>query len=95
MGGSSSRTLDTVPRVDVPKLMGAWFVIATMPTPFEKGAHNAIETYTMGKGAHCVDVDPYPKGSSFPIGICGWDRRLRWLWRATVVHARSCAFPSG
>ena len=56
MGGSSSRTLDTVPRVDVPKLMGAWFVIATMPTPFEKGAHNAIETYTMGKGPHCVDV---------------------------------------
>ena len=34
MGGSSSRTLETVPRVDVPKLMGAWFVIATMPTPF-------------------------------------------------------------
>ena len=27
--------------------MGDWYVIANIPTPFEKGAHNAIENYAL------------------------------------------------
>ena len=58
MGASSTKLEPLKPVDDVPvrQLFGTWFVIAVMPTIFEKGAHNAIETYTMGKGAHCVDV---------------------------------------
>lgn len=65
MGASSSQdALTPVAHVDVPRMFGAWFVIATMPTMFEKGAHNAIETYSAGKGAHCVNVAfSYNKGS--------------------------------
>lgn len=36
-----------VPHVDLPRFMGAWYVIATIPTRFEKNAYNAVETYTM------------------------------------------------
>ena len=39
--------MDNVP---VRQLFGTWFVIAVMPTIFEKGAHNAIETYFETRG---------------------------------------------
>ena len=32
--------------VDLDRFMGDWYVIANIPTFIEKGAHNAIETYT-------------------------------------------------
>ena len=34
-------------QVDVPRFMGDWYVIATIPTPFEKGAFNALERYRL------------------------------------------------
>ena len=37
----------TVPKVDLPRFMGDWYVIANIPTLIEKGAHNAIESYRM------------------------------------------------
>jgi apolipoprotein D and lipocalin family protein len=36
-----------VPRVDVSRFMGTWYVIASIPTRFEKGAHNAMENYRL------------------------------------------------
>ena len=36
---------ETVSYVDIERFMGKWFVIASIPTYFEKGAHNAVETY--------------------------------------------------
>lgn len=35
----------TVPRVDLPRFMGAWYVIASIPTFLEKDAYNAVESY--------------------------------------------------
>lgn len=35
-------------RVDLPRFMGEWFVIGSIPTVFERGAHNAVERYTLG-----------------------------------------------
>jgi apolipoprotein D and lipocalin family protein len=35
------------PSVDLSRFMGDWYVIANIPTPFEKGAHNAVESYRM------------------------------------------------
>lgn len=34
-------------RVDLPRFMGDWYVIANIPTILEKGAHNAVESYRL------------------------------------------------
>lgn len=36
-----------VPKVDLPRFMGTWFVIANIPTFIERGAHNAVESYKL------------------------------------------------
>jgi len=36
-----------VPKVDLPRFMGDWYVIANIPTFIEKGAHNAVESYKL------------------------------------------------
>jgi apolipoprotein D and lipocalin family protein len=37
----------TVPRVDLPRFMGDWYVIAHIPTFIEKNAHEAVESYSL------------------------------------------------
>lgn len=39
--------LAAVPRVELPRFMGDWYVIANIPTFIERGAHNAIESYRL------------------------------------------------
>lgn len=34
-----------VEQVDLDRFMGDWYVIASIPTPFEKDIYNAVETY--------------------------------------------------
>ena len=36
-----------VARVDLPRFMGDWYVIASIPTFIEEGAHNAVESYRL------------------------------------------------
>ena len=36
----------TVDHVDIDRFMGDWYVIENIPTFLEKGAHNAVETYS-------------------------------------------------
>ncbi len=36
-----------VSRVDLERFMGDWYVIASIPTSLEKGAHNAVESYRL------------------------------------------------
>ena len=36
-----------VPHVDLPRFMGDWYVIASIPTFVERGAHNAVENYQL------------------------------------------------
>jgi len=38
-----------VSKVDLPRFMGPWYVIANIPTFIEKSAHNAIESYRLAK----------------------------------------------
>ena len=33
--------------MELSKFMGSWYVIANIPTPFEKNAYNAMETYSV------------------------------------------------
>ncbi|KAJ8602696.1 hypothetical protein CTAYLR_003781 [Chrysophaeum taylorii] len=62
--GNTLPPLKTVP-VEVPKMMGTWFVIGVLPTPFEHGAHNAREIYTLrDESSGIVDIDfTFNKGS--------------------------------
>jgi apolipoprotein D and lipocalin family protein len=39
--------LRTVEYVDLERFMGDWYVIASIPTFIEKGAHNAVESYRL------------------------------------------------
>jgi apolipoprotein D and lipocalin family protein len=39
--------LPTVAKVDLPRFMGDWYVIANIPTLIERGAHNAVESYAL------------------------------------------------
>ncbi len=41
-----------VAQVDLSRFMGAWYVIASIPTRFEKNAFNAVETYAMQEDGH-------------------------------------------
>ena len=44
---ASPSPIDTVDYVELDRFMGDWYVIANIPTFFEKGAHNAVESYSM------------------------------------------------
>ena len=46
-GGPALRPVALVPKVDLPRFMGDWYVIANIPTFLEKGAHNAKDNYTL------------------------------------------------
>jgi apolipoprotein D and lipocalin family protein len=39
--------METVPRVDLARFMGHWYVIAHIPTRPERDAHNAVENYEL------------------------------------------------
>jgi apolipoprotein D and lipocalin family protein len=42
--------------------MGSWYVIANIPTFLEKGAHNAVETYTLNDDGTIATRFTYLKG---------------------------------
>ena len=39
--------IEPVERVDLPRFMGDWYVIANIPTFIEEDAHNAVESYRL------------------------------------------------
>jgi apolipoprotein D and lipocalin family protein len=44
-----------VAAIDLPRFMGKWYVLASVPTRFEKRAYNAVETYEL-RPDHNVDT---------------------------------------
>ena len=55
--------LKTVEKVDIQRFMGAWYVIAAIPTSIEKEAYNAIETYRLNPKGAVDTVFTFNKGS--------------------------------
>ena len=55
--------LELAPLVDVPRFMGDWYVIAAIPTWFEKGAYNAVETYRLQADGHVATSFRFRNGS--------------------------------
>jgi apolipoprotein D and lipocalin family protein len=60
-----SRPVKAVDFVDISRFMGKWYVIANIPTFIEKGAHNAVETYTWNSKEDRIDVKFEFKKDSF------------------------------
>lgn len=56
----------TVDYVDMNRFSGDWFVIALIPTPFEKGASNGIENYSFDKDGNIKVKYTYSKGDPEP-----------------------------
>jgi apolipoprotein D and lipocalin family protein len=52
-----------VAHVDLPRFMGAWYVIATIPTRFEKSAYNAVETYELQPDGNVYTAFRFRDGS--------------------------------
>lgn len=44
-GCSTMTPMPTVDYVDIDRFMGDWYVLASIPTFIEKGAHNGVESY--------------------------------------------------
>ncbi len=52
-----------VAQVDLPRFMGNWYVIATIPTRFEKNAYDAIEVYSLKPDGDIATSFHYRDGS--------------------------------
>ena len=62
-GCGSVTPIQTVEQVDLDRFMGDWYVIANIPTPFEKGAHNAVESYKLNDKGEIETTFTYRKGA--------------------------------
>jgi apolipoprotein D and lipocalin family protein len=57
------KPIQTVSRVDLERFMGDWYVIASIPTVFEKGAHNAVESYELNDKGEVLTTFRFRKGA--------------------------------
>jgi len=60
---SSEPEMKTVDYVDIDRFMGPWYVIANIPTFVEKGAYNAIESYSRNDDGTIATTFTFNKGS--------------------------------
>jgi apolipoprotein D and lipocalin family protein len=62
-GCTSTPTVPTAGAVDLDRFMGDWYVIANIPTRFEVGAHNAVESYRVDDDGTIATTFTYRDGS--------------------------------
>jgi len=64
LGGCAAKgpEMKTVDYVDIDRFMGPWYVIANIPTFLEKGAHNAVETYSLNDDGTIATKFTFRKG---------------------------------
>ncbi|MEY2855450.1 MAG: Outer rane lipoprotein Blc [Pseudomonadota bacterium] len=62
--GNRPAPMPTVEHVDLQRFMGAWYVIASIPTAIEREAYDAVETYTLQPDGSIGTVFTFRKGSS-------------------------------
>ncbi|MBM3385567.1 MAG: lipocalin family protein [Betaproteobacteria bacterium] len=88
--------LALAPQVDLARFMGDWYVIASIPTFIETGAHNAVESYRLGadgsiattftfrEGGFDGELKRYtPRGFVVPgTGNAVWGMRFVWPIKA-------------
>lgn len=88
---SGHAPMQTVPHVDLERFMGDWYVIANIPTPLERGAHNAVETYALAEDGSIQTTFTYRKDAFdgplkeyHPRGFV-LDRQTNALWGMRFV----------
>lgn len=62
LGCGSAPTIPTVEALDLKRFMGDWYVIANIPTVFEKNAFNAIESYRLDSDGSVETTFRFNKG---------------------------------
>ena len=55
--------MSTVEKVDLPRFMGDWYVIASIPTLLERGAYNAVESYSLDADGSIATTFTFNDGS--------------------------------
>lgn len=66
--GDDRPTITPVSRVDLPRFMGDWYVIAHIPSRLERDAYDAVESYEMRPDGRVQTTFRYRNGSfSAPI----------------------------
>nr|WP_293247904.1 lipocalin family protein [Panacagrimonas sp.] len=58
---NESASVPVVPRVELQRYMGPWFIVGAIGLGLEKGAHNAVETYTLNPDGTIATVFQYRK----------------------------------
>lgn len=107
LSGCQSRSGEKQPlaatqkRVDLPRFMGDWYVIANIPTFIEKGAHNAVERYDLRPDGKIATTFTFNKGSFegpkkeyHPVGTirnretnAEWGMQFVWPFQADYLIA--------
>jgi apolipoprotein D and lipocalin family protein len=80
-GCSSPAPMPPVSHVDVNRFMGAWYVIASIPSRFEGDAYNAVETYELRADGKIQTTFRYRKG--------GFDGTVKTMHPVGTVQADS------
>jgi apolipoprotein D and lipocalin family protein len=62
-GCTGAPTIPTAGQVDLQRFMGDWYVIANIPTRFEVGAHNAVESYRLDADGTIATTFTYRDGA--------------------------------
>jgi apolipoprotein D and lipocalin family protein len=62
-GCAAPAPMPTVERVDLGRFMGDWYVIASIPTFIERGAHNAVESYRLDEDGTIATTFTFRAGS--------------------------------
>ena len=62
-GCQTQKPLETVDYVDLQRFMGDWYVIANIPTMFEKNAYNPIESYQLNADGTVATTFTFNEGS--------------------------------
>ncbi len=68
---------EPVPRMELRKFLGSWYVIGVSPTIFEKGAANGIETYSLDEEGRLRVEYVFFKGG--PEGARKVMRQKAWI----------------
>ena len=100
-GASGEKRIPPVSHVDLPRFMGSWFVIASIPTRFERNEYNPVETYRPEPdGSICTSFrfregafnGPLKKIHSVATTLAGsgnaeWRVHLFWVLREQYIVA--------
>ncbi|MDN5923427.1 MAG: lipocalin family protein [Xanthomonadales bacterium] len=97
----ASQPIAAVEHVDMSRYMGRWYVIASIPTRFERHGYNMVETYRrMPNGNVCTSLWFHEDGFNGPVkklhsvasvvqhsGHARWKVHLFWLLREQYIVA--------